>query len=572
MPTPQQQINYGNTANDGQGDPLRTAFIKTDDNFDAIWAAGPVGSNVSIANNTLQVLNTNGSLTLSPNGIGDIRVTRPVVPNLNNTHDLGAENNRFREIFVGTGGINVLGEISAGNLQVSNITNPFPISIQSNGNVWVFADNILRSPEQGSWESAVDTEYLNSNPNGYIYLQSYLSGNLVSRIEVEHSFVRITALNGQECSWQFNCSGVTEFPNYSFPYEDGNAGEVLKTDGAGTLYWDIDLTDYGNANVLALGESGWSGNIIPSGNGTYSLGNATNYWSNLWVANNTIYIGGVPLGVSGNVLTVNGEPVLSNDSDSSITTTGNITASSFVGNGAQLTNINSANIIGLSAVATSGSYSDLSGTPTNVSAFTNDAGYVTAATANVISVNGETGAVTIAIPTATSNLVNDSGFITAANVPTNVSAFTNDAGYVTAEVTGNFSATGNIIGANLVTNGNVAGNVLGFAIGYRDIPQISFTGNTTIATTDAGKHYYSTQNTNYTLTIANNASQGFQVGAAISVVNQGTGNITIAQGFGVSLYLAGNATAGNRTISTFGMATIMKVATDTWFINGTGVV
>jgi hypothetical protein len=109
------------------------------------------------------------------------------------------------------------------------------------------------------------------------------------------------------------------------------------------------------------------------------------------------------------------------------------------------------------------------------------------------------------------------------------------------------------------------------AVGYRDIPQVSFTANATIATTDAGRHYYSTQSTSYILTIANNASQSFQVGAAISIVNQGTGNITVAQGSGVTLYLAGNATSGNRTVATFGMATIIKVATDTWFINGTGV-
>jgi hypothetical protein len=136
---------------------------------------------------------------------------------------------------------------------------------------------------------------------------------------------------------------------------------------------------------------------------------------------------------------------------------------------------------------------------------------------------------------------------------------------------GNISATGNITGGNIVTAGNVSGNTAGFAIGYRDIPQVSFTANTTIATTDAGKHYYSTLSTGNVLTIANNASQGFQVGAAITVVNQGTGNITVAQGSGVTLYLAGNATSGNRTVATFGMATLIKVATDTWFINGTGV-
>lgn len=133
------------------------------------------------------------------------------------------------------------------------------------------------------------------------------------------------------------------------------------------------------------------------------------------------------------------------------------------------------------------------------------------------------------------------------------------------------SATGNITGGNIVTAGNVSGNTAGYAIGYRDIPQVGFTGDATIAITDAGKHYYSTQSTSYTLTIANNASQGFQVGAAITIVNQGSGTITVAQGSGVTLYLAGNSTAGNRSVATFGMATIIKVATNTWFINGTGV-
>jgi hypothetical protein len=132
-------------------------------------------------------------------------------------------------------------------------------------------------------------------------------------------------------------------------------------------------------------------------------------------------------------------------------------------------------------------------------------------------------------------------------------------------------AAGNVVCANVNTTGNIFGNVNGYAIGYRDIPQVSFTGNATIDIADTGKHFYSTESNNYILTIANNASQGFQVGAAITVVNQGTGNITVAQGSDVTLYLAGNATSGNRTVATFGMATIMKVATDTWFINGTGV-
>jgi hypothetical protein len=163
------------------------------------------------------------------------------------------------------------------------------------------------------------------------------------------------------------------------------------------------------------------------------------------------------------------------------------------------------------------------------------------------------------------NLTVGSGTITGGNV--NGSVFNGNVAFGTGTVGG----SGNITGGNISAIGNITGNTAGFAIGYRDIPQVSFTGNATIATTDAGKHFYSTQSSNFTLTIANNASQGFQVGAAITIVNQGTGTISIAQGSGVTLYLAGNATSGNRTVATFGMATIMKVATDTWFINGTGV-
>lgn len=134
-----------------------------------------------------------------------------------------------------------------------------------------------------------------------------------------------------------------------------------------------------------------------------------------------------------------------------------------------------ANSADLASVATSGSYNDLSNkptipvVPTNVSAFTNDAGYLTQhqslagyateawvgqqgylTSAPVSSVNGQTGAVTISVPTKVSDLSNDSNFITAAGapvqsvngqtgtvtltiptVPTDVSSFNNDAGYLT---------------------------------------------------------------------------------------------------------------------------------------------
>jgi hypothetical protein len=64
------------------------------------------------------------------------------------------------------------------------------------------------------------------------------------------------------------------------------------------------------ANDANINLSNVSTNIIPSANLTYSLGNSTNWWSNAWIGANTLYIGGVPLGVTGTTLIVDGNAVV----------------------------------------------------------------------------------------------------------------------------------------------------------------------------------------------------------------------------------------------------------------------
>lgn len=123
---------------------------------------------------------------------------------------------------------------------------------------------------------------------------------------------------------------------------------------------------------------------------------------------------------------------------------------------------------------------------------------------------------------------------------------------------------------NTLTVGNITGNTNGYTLGYLNIPQIS-ASNTTLALTDAGKHYYSTTAGNLTLTIPLNSSVAFPTGTAVSIVVQAAGNVLVNAAAGVTLYMAGSSSAGNRVVGTYGMATLMKVASDTWFINGTGV-
>lgn len=52
-----------------------------------------------------------------------------------------------------------------------------------------------------------------------------------------------------------------------------------------------------------------TGNLIPSANVTYSLGDSTHWWNDLWISGNTIFIGGTTLSVVNGNLNVGGEPI-----------------------------------------------------------------------------------------------------------------------------------------------------------------------------------------------------------------------------------------------------------------------
>ena len=160
----------------------------------------------------------------------------------------------------------------------------------------------------------------------------------------------------------------------------------------------------------------------------------------------------------------------------------------------------------------SGDYNDLTNqpqipqVPTNVSAFTNDAGYVTESTLtteNYITQNDlitNNYITTADIPTNVSAFTNDAGYITMDSipeiptVPTNVSAFTNDAGYVTESslTTNNYITQNDLITNNYVTTADIPTNVSAFTndAGYitmDSIPEIpTVPTNVSAFTNDAG--------------------------------------------------------------------------------------
>ena len=140
-------INIGAIPNDGTGDPLRTAFNDTNLNFANVFASGPVGSNIQIANNSILTLNTNGNLVLNPNGIGVVQANAHVVPDSTRIRNLGSStllwNTTYTQYLnttyanIGTATIGNIGTltIAVGNLHLLGGSNGYVLQTDGTGNL-----------------------------------------------------------------------------------------------------------------------------------------------------------------------------------------------------------------------------------------------------------------------------------------------------------------------------------------------------------------------------------------------------------------------------------------------------
>ncbi len=179
-----------------------------------------------------------------------------------------------------------------------------------------------------------------------------------------------------------------------------------------------------------------------------------------------------------------------------------------------------------------------------------------------------------------SALITTNGLTNYSNV--NVAAYTTTQGYtnysnvnVSALITTNGLTNYSNVNvasylAGNITVGNIAGKTNGFTLGYLEMPQVA-SGNVTLALSDSGKHFYNTTASPQTITVPSFANVAFGNGTVVSIANQSTSNISVALQSAVILYLAGNTTSAARTITSYGVATLLKVNTNTWFINGSGV-
>jgi hypothetical protein len=97
-----------------------------------------------------------------------------------------------------------------------------------------------------------------------------------------------------------------------------------------------------------------------------------------------------------------------------------------------------------------------------------------------------------------------------------------------------------------------------YTIGFRSVPQSL---NTTAAASDIGKHLYVSATTTV-------PSGVFVAGNEFLVVNSSGSTVTLTQGAGTTLRLGGTATTGTRTIAAYGVASVLCVGTETFYVTG----
>ncbi len=256
-------INTGNVANDGLGTPLRNAFDQVNYNFTQLFNAGPSGSNIVIANNSITVTNTNGNLRLATNGIGSIVPAANFVPDIPNVRSIGAGTNRFNTIYsqyvnanTGTfagnvyvaGNLQVTGNVitvNYSNLSVSNVsitlgTGAANAAQATGGGILIPIANANFTYDYSSnrWDSTLP-----------ISAPSFIGdGSLLTNVV---SVINANALIGNTLASGVNYSNLQSFGTVSGISSTGNISTT------GNIYANVFVGNIVTANIL----SGDGGNI-----------------------------------------------------------------------------------------------------------------------------------------------------------------------------------------------------------------------------------------------------------------------------------------------------------------------
>lgn len=141
-------------------------------------------------------------------------------------------------------------------------------------------------------------------------------------------------------------------------------------------------------------------------------------------------------------------------------------------------------------------------------------------------------------------------------------AYTTPAG--TENLSNKTLTTGNVLNAG--TSVSDTGTISPSSPGFRGLPIVTPSGAYTIGLTDAGKIVYAVGN----ITVPVNSSVAFPSGSTVVIINVTPGSTNITISSSDFIYLAAGS-AGTRTLVPFGIATLIKINSNSWVATGPGL-
>jgi hypothetical protein len=318
------------------------------------------------------------------------------------------------------------------------------------------------------------------------------------------------------------------------------------------------------------GTANFFGDITPSANLTYTLGNTTNRWTNIF--SQDILVGNI---TAANI-TVTQSNITQIYLGADLIPTANI--SSNIGSSGTRFNVLHANTASLTGALTVGITASVGGNITvggssSISGQTNVGGNIHV-TGNVLvaattsSTSTGTGALTVSGGAGIAGSLNVGGTITTITLPSGTS---NTAVATTAFVTAVTGSLGNMSIQNntsvTITGGTISGMTsVADSIGnLRNLPVQSKGSSYSLLVSDSGQ-VISITSGGVTLN-----SGVFSAGQSVSIYNNSSSSQTITQGTSVTLRQAVTGLTGNRTLAGYGLCTILCIASNQFVITGAGL-
>jgi len=369
----QQIINIGASANDGQGDPIRTAFAKTNNNFTQLFG---IGASQIIYNGTSNVNLPflNGNVFISVGGVGNVMVIDPTGANIDGTlavtSDVTGGNLLTGGVVSATGtitGANLIGSYiqgivtTASQTQITELGTLTSLSVGGN----ISSGNMLANGDV----SVTGNLTVNGNAtlSGNILGDRVQNGTTSFDIQTQNGNANITVA-GTSNVVVFSTTGVyvTGLISATGNATAGNVltGGLISATGnatAGNVLTGGLISATGNATAGNLRTGGLisaTGNATAGNVLTGGLISATGNITGNYILGNGSQLTGLPAPTVTQDITSNGamsimtydgvikyvnyatvEPSSGNITGGNLSATGNITGNYIFGNGSQLTGI-----------------------------------------------------------------------------------------------------------------------------------------------------------------------------------------------------------------------------------------